>query len=90
MHQFNTGKPGCRRSLTTQCELICSFFSPQDALERLIEQLIEEYIDEIEKIAAVVTNNEEFAEEASTPFEVGMTGERLRPLFPDYCSLFFV
>lgn len=29
----------------------------QNALERLIEQLIQDYIDEIEKIALVVINN---------------------------------
>ena len=43
-------------------------------MEKLIERLIEQYIDEIEKIAAVVTNAEvnEFTEELE-PFEVGMT-----------------
>lgn len=44
-------------------------------MERLIEQLIEEYIVEIEKMAVVVNNTSDFEEEVSTPFEVGMTGK---------------
>uniref|UniRef100_A0A915MAZ8 Potassium channel domain-containing protein n=1 Tax=Meloidogyne javanica TaxID=6303 RepID=A0A915MAZ8_MELJA len=47
-----------------------------EALQKLIERLIEQYIDEIEKIAAVVTNNEinEFTEELE-PFNVGEINE---------------
>ncbi|KAI6220639.1 TWiK family of potassium channels protein 12 [Aphelenchoides fujianensis] len=45
----------------------------QDWIERLIEQLLQEYIEEIEKIAAVVTNGDDFVEDSVAPFEVGMT-----------------
>ncbi|KAH7730525.1 Twik (KCNK-like) family of potassium channelsalpha subunit 12 [Aphelenchoides avenae] len=52
----------------------------QAAIERMLQQLLEEYIQEIEKIAQVVSGGEEFAEEAATPFEVGMTEMLTVPL----------
>ncbi|KAI6239257.1 TWiK family of potassium channels protein 12 [Aphelenchoides fujianensis] len=52
----------------------------QDWIERLIEQLLQEYIEEIEKIAAVVTNGDDFVEDSVAPFEVGMTDALTVPL----------
>uniref|UniRef100_A0AC34FMY1 Potassium channel domain-containing protein n=1 Tax=Panagrolaimus sp. ES5 TaxID=591445 RepID=A0AC34FMY1_9BILA len=49
----------------------------QDAIERIIEQLLQEYIEEIEKMAAIVTSDNEFVEESATPFEVGMSADLL-------------
>jgi hypothetical protein len=49
----------------------------QDAVERIIEQLLQEYIEEIEKMAAIVTSDNEFVEESATPFEVGMSADLL-------------
>ncbi|KAE9551541.1 hypothetical protein FO519_005255 [Halicephalobus sp. NKZ332] len=49
----------------------------QDAIEKVIEQLLQEYIEEIEKIAAIVTTDTEFVEETATPFEIGMSADLL-------------
>ncbi|KAI1707407.1 ion channel domain-containing protein [Ditylenchus destructor] len=47
------------------------------AIEQFIERLITQYLKEIENLATVVTSNEQFGDEAATPFEIGMTAEML-------------
>uniref|UniRef100_A0A914C008 Potassium channel domain-containing protein n=1 Tax=Acrobeloides nanus TaxID=290746 RepID=A0A914C008_9BILA len=45
----------------------------QNAIEKIIMQLIEEYVQEIEKIANIVAQDDVILEETATPFEVGMS-----------------
>ncbi|KAI1716065.1 ion channel domain-containing protein [Ditylenchus destructor] len=47
------------------------------AIEKFIEKLILQYLKEIENMATMVTSNEQFGDEAATPFEIGMTAEML-------------
>lgn len=41
----------------------------------MIDQLLQQYISEIERVAAMVHNNGEFDGEETTNFEIGMAGE---------------
>ncbi|VDN07821.1 unnamed protein product [Thelazia callipaeda] len=45
----------------------------QVALEKILGQLLQEYIDEIERVAAIAKTDSNF-ETKTSPFEVGMTG----------------
>lgn len=46
-------------------------------MERFINNLLEEYLKEFEKIAEIVNTDDDFAEETLKPFEVDMTAEML-------------
>lgn len=47
----------------------------QRALEKFIERLLQEYINEIEKMASIVVETTDYETEEAKPFEVGMTGK---------------
>uniref|UniRef100_A0A7E4W7P4 Ion_trans_2 domain-containing protein n=1 Tax=Panagrellus redivivus TaxID=6233 RepID=A0A7E4W7P4_PANRE len=50
----------------------------QEALERALSQLLQEYINDLEKMAAIVTTaDNEFIEESATPFEVATSADLL-------------
>lgn len=49
-------------------------------MERVINNLLEEYIREFEKIAEIVNTNDDFTEETLKPFEVEMTDMLTVPL----------
>ncbi|VDK69120.1 unnamed protein product [Onchocerca ochengi] len=59
----------------------------QVALERILGQLLQEYIDEIERVAAIAKNETNFGSQAS-PFEIGMASGLLTvPLDKQYKSM---
>uniref|UniRef100_A0A9J2P7J6 Potassium channel domain-containing protein n=1 Tax=Ascaris lumbricoides TaxID=6252 RepID=A0A9J2P7J6_ASCLU len=47
----------------------------QVAIEKVIDQLLQQYISEIERVAAMVHNNGEFDGEETTNFEIGMAAD---------------
>uniref|UniRef100_A0A915CDP1 Potassium channel domain-containing protein n=1 Tax=Parascaris univalens TaxID=6257 RepID=A0A915CDP1_PARUN len=47
----------------------------QVAIEKVIDQLLQQYISEIERVAAIVHNIGEFDGEESTKFEIGMAAD---------------
>ncbi|KAI6186763.1 TWiK family of potassium channels protein 12 [Aphelenchoides besseyi] len=57
-----------------------ALLSMVDWLERLLDQVLEEYLGEMERMADIVNHNEEYPDEAATPFEVGMTDMLTVPL----------